>query len=1353
MSCSPSQERQQALSRRNRLQGIVDEFHSRVQRAQRGIVRLVHFMGTADFGSIANVPDQIENDVMRCFGSRPALAREQLQPSQVLKLEHECRNVHEKFLELVSEFSSLVECQPTVWNIVAALAHPELSATPQAFEGTDHQPDHVLEVRSITSFAVLPCVWLQLALPLHLVPVRLGHNQLFENLLDIPPRHLASCRAIATQFDQRLPCDGHAWPCEGNPRPPHITAVVRSAAASCTTVTSGGSFSSDVEVLCRIRRRPEVVHAMGHQVPMAFEYRLGFDFDEATKSCQGPHHDVNVGGVGAHFEVETKEMQVEPVVEIHYDELKHLTPDVLDKLRKAFAGPRAYGAVAITGIPGYAEKRRNAYRAGIDLALFDGEGRKRAAAVNNTYPGWSGTPGSETHPLQSSFLFNVKEELPQGRIDPFFGKNIFPSKEYRRTWAEFATLMHAVAIDVLRGCDKVMERDVPTWTDSPRSLAKMGDEGPALAGRFICYDSGFTREDRLLEHAKNGADESRSNLDAVMDGQQRITNGAKVAGHAGDGLASMRTHSTPVKSAGHAGDGLASMRTHSTPVKSAGHAGDGLASMRTHSTPVKSAGHAGDGLASMRTHSTPVKSAGHAGDGLASMRTHSTPVKSAGHAGDGLASMRTHSTPVKSAGHAGDGLASMRTHSTPVKSAGHAGDGLASMRTHSTPVKSAGPKAHANSNTTEVASGEQPGDYWLPWHVDSNFATILHKEMYASEATGEFLSEPAGAGLMMMNQVGETTKFQCSDPDALVLQMGAFGQIYTGGALTSCRHAVLNSLQPGVARFNYCNFWYVPWDTLCEPPSGMERTAISQGWNAMMDESYLNITMRQSFSAFRKFMVSPEARIQFVSSQRFKELSEILPLEKKGASGVPDGKPNIQVDLLTDVRCPFSFISQTNLEKAIHNSAMQEHVKIRFHPVFLNPNVSKEGESLDDYLWREFGYTKEYAHSEDYPLRKAGLKAGIELNPNRRVVNTFDAHCLIHAAQVQGKQEELERTLSRWYFEEAKDISDADVLASAAAACGVKVALATAPETKAAVQQRYQELSAMLGEVPHFVLREQISGNGVEISGLKSVEEWEEVLKQVVERGQFVGVTIDGPHGTKVRLDEANPFAAVSHATNAQHGWMPGEWPYQAEDFTRMDESLDTVMYAEPRLVEHLDDTSLERLQGVYDAVFQACPEGFSVLDLCSSWNSHYPEEALRSASRVAVHGLNAAELEANVQATERHVQDLNSEPVLPWHSDTFDVITLALSVQYLTDPRAVFEEMHRVLKPGGLAVVTFSHRAFIEKAVRVWAAEPDDGEGHAHLISRYFQFGPQDGWGKLSTVDVSPQHGDPVWIVAAVKQ
>lgn len=85
----------------------------------------------------------------------------------------------------------------------------------------------------------------------------------------------------------------------------------------------------------------------------------------------------------------------EPVVEIAYGELRDLTPTAVEKLRRAFVGPRAYGAVAVTGIPGYGSLKEEAFRKGVHLALLDAEGRQRAAAVNNTYPGWSGTPGAE----------------------------------------------------------------------------------------------------------------------------------------------------------------------------------------------------------------------------------------------------------------------------------------------------------------------------------------------------------------------------------------------------------------------------------------------------------------------------------------------------------------------------------------------------------------------------------------------------------------------------------------------------------------------------------------------------------------------------------------------------------------------------------------------------------------------------------------------------------------------------------------------------------------------------------------------------------------------------------------------
>merc|ERR1712080_91163 len=102
-------------------------------------------------------------------------------------------------------------------------------------------------------------------------------------------------------------------------------------------------------------------------------------------------------------------------------------------------------------------------------------------------------------------------------------------------------------------------------------------------------------------------------------------------------------------------------------------------------------------------------------------------------------------------------------------------------------------------------------------------------------------------------------------------------------------------------------------------------------------------------------------------------------------------------------------------------------------------------------------------------------------------------------------------------------------------------------------------------------------------------------------------------------------------------------------------------------MVNHLDPQSLSRVTQAYREFFEAGPPGFSVLDLCSSWISHFPADALQGSSRVVVHGLNEAELRANAQATELHVQDLNRNDRLPWKADSFDFVTMSLSVQYLT--------------------------------------------------------------------------------------
>ena len=110
-------------------------------------------------------------------------------------------------------------------------------------------------------------------------------------------------------------------------------------------------------------------------------------------------------------------------------------------------------------------------------------------------------------------------------------------------------------------------------------------------------------------------------------------------------------------------------------------------------------------------------------------------------------------------------------------------------------------------------------------------------------------------------------------------------------------------------------------------------------------------------------------------------------------------------------------------------------------------------------------------------------------------------------------------------------------------------------------------------------------------------------------------------------------------------------------------------------------------LKGYYRSLLK---DGDAVLDLMSSWVSHLPEDI--NYSKVSAQGMNKGELEANPQLTDFIVQNLNSNQVLPYDNEEFDLCTIAVSVQYLTSPIRVIGEIARVLKPNGKCCVSFSN-------------------------------------------------------------
>lgn len=199
------------------------------------------------------------------------------------------------------------------------------------------------------------------------------------------------------------------------------------------------------------------------------------------------------------------------------------------------------------------------------------------------------------------------------------------------------------------------------------------------------------------------------------------------------------------------------------------------------------------------------------------------------------------------------------------------------------------------------------------------------------------------------------------------------------------------------------------------------------------------------------------------------------------------------------------------------------------------------------------------------------------------------------------------------------------------------------------------------------------------------------------------------------------------------------DMPYPEVYFSRQDEADDREFYAVARKVVHIDDAAIATLRGTVLA--DTLASGGAILDLMSSWRSHLPE-SIPFESVIGL-GLNASEMADNPQLTASVVHDLNAAPELPFADAAFDAVICTASVQYLVRPVEVFSEVRRVLKPGGVFVVSFSNRCFPDKAVWVWLFTDD--EKHQALVSDYFR---RAGFVKIAAR--AYQHGgsDPLFVV-----
>ncbi len=196
----------------------------------------------------------------------------------------------------------------------------------------------------------------------------------------------------------------------------------------------------------------------------------------------------------------------------------------------------------------------------------------------------------------------------------------------------------------------------------------------------------------------------------------------------------------------------------------------------------------------------------------------------------------------------------------------------------------------------------------------------------------------------------------------------------------------------------------------------------------------------------------------------------------------------LQIDVVSDVVCPWCFVGKRQLEQALEHYRHRHPdvaIEVRWHPFQLNPGLPAEGMDRSDYMRRKFGSadTARVYTNVKRAAEAVGLALAIEAIP--RQPSTLRPHALLEAAAEAGVQDALAETLFVAYFQQGRDLSDAEVLRDLALAAGldaprIERALADPQAHEQIAQADVRAREAGITGVPCFIVNRRSAVSGAQ---------------------------------------------------------------------------------------------------------------------------------------------------------------------------------------------------------------------------------------------------------------------------------
>jgi predicted DsbA family dithiol-disulfide isomerase len=211
-------------------------------------------------------------------------------------------------------------------------------------------------------------------------------------------------------------------------------------------------------------------------------------------------------------------------------------------------------------------------------------------------------------------------------------------------------------------------------------------------------------------------------------------------------------------------------------------------------------------------------------------------------------------------------------------------------------------------------------------------------------------------------------------------------------------------------------------------------------------------------------------------------------------------KQKIKIDIVSDVNCPWCYVGEQRLKKAISNTSDRYDFDISFKPFELNAAIPAEGVDRTEYFINNYGpQVVSQMDAMNQRLVDAGKGDNIQFNFDKltTVNNTFNGHRLIWLAGAYGVQEAVAHALFYSYFTEGQNMNDVELLTRIGVANGIPAerlaGFFAGEEGKEEVRalENWAHSAGITG-VPAFIINDQYL-----VSGAQPAETLEQVFTQV----------------------------------------------------------------------------------------------------------------------------------------------------------------------------------------------------------------------------------------------------------------